>query len=251
MPTFNIEIPQAVEASHLRVSNTGHGWGQNNTGNAAEFYNATHYLDINGTQTFSQHLWNQCNPNPDGCTGQRGTWSYSRAGWCPGAIAHPDTYDMSAYIGNTIDVDYRFHPSYQDYCHPNNPNCITGQTCPDCNDGSNPIYYVDTHLINRSNNPMIYGNILGIKPVDNTQIYDVSIYPNPSKGVFQIKTQFPDSNTSVTVNTVDGKTVKTYYFKSNAQLNNYNFDITSLSAGIYFLNIQNSYGSGVKRIILE
>lgn len=251
VPTFNIDIPQQVEASHLRVSNTGHGWGQNNSQNAAEFFNATHYLDINGEETFTQHLWNRCNPNPDSCTGQQGTWQYPRAGWCPGAISPPDVYDMTSYIGSTFNIDYRFHPAYQDFCHPNNPDCVSGQTCPDCNDGSNPIYYVDTHLINQSNNPMIYGNILGVNSIDNTQVYNISVYPNPANGIFQIKTQYPDSNTRLTINTVDGKIVKSYYFKSSSELNNYSFDVTSLSAGIYYLNIENSYGTGVKRIILE
>ncbi len=251
VPTVAVEIPQQVAASHLRVSNTGHGWGQNNSQNAAEFFNATHYLDINGSQTFTQHLWRQCNPNPDGCTGQMGTWQYPRAGWCPGAISPPDIYDMAPYIGTTFDLDYRFHPGYQDYCHPNNPNCVSGQTCPDCNDGLNPIYYVDTHIINFSNNPMVYGNILGTNAIDNTQVYNLSVYPNPSKGVFQIKTQYPDGLTRVTVNSVDGQSVKTYYFHSAAEMNNYSFDLSSLSSGLYFLNVENSHGTGVKRIILE
>lgn len=251
VPSFNIEIPQQVQESHLRVSTTGHNWGGNNTGNAAEFFNATHYLDIDGTQAFSQHLWNLCNPNPDGCTGQMGTWQYNRAGWCPGAISPPDTYDLTSNIGTNFTLDYRFHPTYKDYCHPNNPDCVSGQTCADCNDGSNPIYYVDTHLINQSNNPMVYGNILGIKQLDNSQVFNIAVYPNPAKGFFNIQTQYPDSKTRLTINTIDGRTVKTYFFSSSMELNNHSFDVSSLSAGIYFLNIENAYGTGVKRIILE
>ncbi|WP_310993803.1 T9SS type A sorting domain-containing protein [Aequorivita marina] len=249
--TFNVEIPEGVQASHLRVSNTGHNWGSLNSGNAAEFYNATHYIDVNGTEAFTQNLWNQCNPNPDNCTGQQGTWQYNRAGWCPGAIAPPSIYDLTAYTGSTIDLDYRFHPSYRDYCHPNNPDCVTGQTCADCNDGSNPVYYVDTHIINMSNNPMVYGNTLGIEHIDNTQVYDLSVYPNPSKGVFQIKTTFPDATSRMTINTVEGKSVKSYYFESASELNDYSFDVSNLQNGVYFINIENSYGTGVKRIILE
>lgn len=249
--TFSVTIPEQVEASHLRVSNTGHGWGSNNTANAAEFFNATHYFDINGTQTFTQHLWNQCNPNPDNCTGQQGTWAYNRAGWCPGAISPPDIYDFTQYAGTTFDLDYRFHPSYQDNCHPNNPNCVSGQTCPDCNDGYNPIYYIDTQIINQSNNPMVYGNILGVPSIDNTRVYDISVFPNPSNGVFQLKTQYPESVSRLTINTIDGKSVKAYYFKTVAELNNYTFDVSSLAKGVYFINLENSYGTGVKRIILE
>ncbi len=251
VPTFQVEIPQQVRASHLRVSTTGHNWGSNNTGNAAEFFNATHYLDIDGSQTFTQHLWNICNPNPDGCTGQLGTWYYNRAGWCPGSIAPPSIYDLTPYTGTTFNLDYRFHPTYQDYCHPNNPNCVSGQTCPDCNDGSNPIYYVDTHIVNFSNHPMVYGNTLGTPPIDNTRVYDITVFPNPSTGTFKISTKYPDGLTLITINSIDGQSVKSYYFNSSTELNDYSFDVSNLSSGIYFINIENSYGTGVKRIILE
>lgn len=251
VPTFQAEIPAQVLASHLRVSNTGHGWGENNTANAAEFFRATHYFDINGEQTFTQILWNQCNPNPDGCTGQRGTWQYSRAGWCPGAISPPDIYDLSPYIGTSFNLDYRFHPAYRDYCHASNPNCISGTTCPDCNDGYNPVYYVDTHIINFSNNPIVYGNTLNVKSVDNTEIYKMSLYPNPSKGSFNIKTAFPDGTTRMSIYTVDGQAVKNYYFNTSQELNNYTFDVSDLSSGVYYVSIQNSQGTGAKKLVIE
>lgn len=251
VPSFNIEIPAGVESSHLSISNTGHGWGPNNTSNAAEFFNATHYIDIDGEQTFTKNLWNVCNPNPDSCTGQRGTWQHNRAGWCPGAISPPDIFNLSPYIGSTIELDYRFHPSYKDYCHPNNPDCVTGQTCQDCNDGANPIYYVDTHIINQSNTLMIYGNTLGKKVRDNTKIYEVQVFPNPSNGIFKIHSHFPDATSHLSINTVDGRGVKTYFFKTASELNNYDFDLSSLSSGIYFISIQNEYGTGVKKIVIE
>lgn len=251
VPTANVEIPQQVLESRLRVSNTGHGWGENNSRNAAEFFNAIHYFDIDGEQTFTQNLWNQCNPNPDGCTGQRGTWQYNRAGWCPGIIAPPSVYDLSSKIGSTFDLDYRFHPSYTDLCHPNNPDCVSGQTCSDCNDGYNPVYYVDAHVINFSNNPIVYGSTLGVPHVDNVEVFDIVVYPNPSKGLFNIKTSYPESTTRMTINSVDGQSVKAYYFNSSSELNNFSFDVSDLSSGVYFINLENSYGTGVKTIILE
>ena len=75
--TYNTGIQQ----SKLVVSNTGHGWGQNNSQNAAEFFNATNFIDLDATETFTQNLWNDCDPNPDNCTNQQGTWYHSRAGW--------------------------------------------------------------------------------------------------------------------------------------------------------------------------
>lgn len=249
--TFNAAIPANISSSELRISNTGHAWGSNNTGNAAEFFNAYHYIDIDGTETFTQHLFNSCNPNPDGCTGQLGSWTFNRAGWCPGAISPPHIYDLTPYLGMNIDIDYRFDPTYQDFCHPNDPDCVSGVTCNDCNDGYNPVYFVDTHIINKSDSPIIYGDILGISSIDNTEIYDISVYPNPSKGIFNIQTKFPESTSRLTLQTIDGQQIKTYYFGSSSELSSYNFDLSDISRGIYFINIENVYGTGVKRIILE
>ncbi|NQX98895.1 MAG: hypothetical protein HRT73_13605, partial [Flavobacteriales bacterium] len=85
--TVSIVHPTNTQKATFRLTTTGHGWGANNTGNAAEFYNATHNFHVNGSSTYTQNLWNTCKPNPDNCTGQLGTWQYNRAGWCPGAIA--------------------------------------------------------------------------------------------------------------------------------------------------------------------
>lgn len=249
--SFNATILDEVIESHLRLSNTGHAWGQNNTGNAAEFFHATHYIDVDGSETFIQDLWNTCNPNPDGCTGQQGTWYFNRAGWCPGAISPPNIYDLTPYIGSSIDLDYRFHPTYQDFCHPNNPDCISGSTCPDCNDGYNPVYFVDGHIINKSHNPIVYGNFLSANFIDNEAVYDLIVYPNPTKGVFSVYVNQNIGTSMVTVNTVEGKQVKSYYFYSANELNSYIFDLSSLSKGMYFINFQSPSGTGVKRIILE
>lgn len=249
--TFNVTIPEGVLSSHLSISTTGHGWGQNNTANAAEFFNGFQFLDIDGEETFTYHLWNICNPNPDGCTGQQGSWTFPRAGWCPGAIAPVEAYDLDPYIGTSFDLDYRFHPSYVDQCHPNNPDCVSGTTCPDCNDGFNPIYFVDTHVINRSNQPLIYSDILGVEAIDNVLNYDVRVYPNPSDGMVMIQSNYPESVSRLTIHTIDGSSVKAYYFDSMAELNNYSFDLSNLSAGVYFINLQNAHGTGTKKLILE
>ena len=251
VPTFSANIPAGVQSSHLRLSNTGHGWGNNNTGNAAEFFIATHYIDVDGSETFSQTLWDLCNPNPDGCTGQQGTWQFNRAGWCPGAIAPPDTFDLEPYIGSSLDLDYRFHPAYVDNCHPNNASCVSGVTCPDCNDGFNPIYFVDGQIINRSINPIAYGDVLGVDGVDNVAVYDVTVYPNPSNGIFRISTQYPESKSRLTINSIDGRVAKAFYFGTVSELNNHTFDLSHLAAGTYFINLENAHGTGTKKIILK
>jgi len=248
--TISYEFPSNVQESKLIVSNTGHGWGENNTNNAAEFYNATNFIDVNGSTTFTQNLWNICNPNPDNCTGQLGTWTFARAGWCPGAIAQPSKWSLNSYISSNIDLHYRFDPTYTDFCHPNNSGCISGSTCPDCNDTFNPSYEVDGHIVNFSNSPLVY-NSMSTSVVDNTINYKFSTYPNPTQNSFNIHLEGNLKDIMVLVYTVEGKGVKTYYFTSNEQLNNYQFDVSNLKKGVYFINVQNKLGSGFQKLIIE
>jgi hypothetical protein len=249
--TYTAEILNTVDESYLRLSNTGHGWGENNTSNAAEFFNAFHYIDINTEEVYTQHLFKSCYPNPDNCTGQQGSWTYNRAGWCPGAISPPDIFDLSAYIGSSIDLDYRFHPSYVDNCHPNNADCVSGTTCPDCNAGYNPHYNVDGQIISKSHTPLYYDNTLGVNSINNEEIYDISVYPNPSNGLFSLFTNHLDGRTRVSIYTIEGAQVKVYYFDTNEELLNYKFDLSKLASGMYFINLENKKGTGTKKIILE
>jgi len=249
--TYQTNINAGVQSSHLRLSSTGHGWGVNNSNNAAEFFNATHYINVNGNQTFTQHLWTNCSPNPDNCTGQHGTWYYNRAGWCPGTIPHPNNFDLSAFIGSHIDLDYRFHPSYMDNCHPNNPNCVSGTTCPNCNAGYNPFYIVDAQIINQSNQPIVYGAPLGIDFTDNIKIYNLKLFPNPSDGQFYIQSDNFIGMTRLSINSIEGKLIKTYFFKSSDDLNNYRFNLRKIPKGIYFINIENAAGTGSKKLIIR
>lgn len=248
--SISYEFPVNVEDSKLRISNTGHGWGSNNTNNAAEFYNATNFVFVNGTNTFTQNLWNDCNPNPDNCTGQQGTWQYSRAGWCPGTIAPPSEWSLASYISSGIELHYQLDPTYTDFCHPNNPNCITGTTCPDCNDTYNPSYEVDGHVINYSNSPLLYaGKPTGI--VDHTLNYGIETYPNPVQDQFRITAQENVGAVKVLIYSLQGVGVKTYYFETADQLNNYQFDVSNLANGTYFISVENRKGSGVSTLIIS
>ncbi len=250
--TVSYEFNGDIQKSVLSLSNTGHGWGQNNSQNAAEFYRAEHYIDIDGQETFVQDLWDQCNPNPDNCTGQLGTWQHNRAGWCPGAIAHPDKFDITSFIGNgNFDIHYRFDPTYTDLCHANNPNCVSGVTCSDCNDGYNPVYYVDAHVINYSNTPLTYDLNTPNEYIDNTLVYDLQILPNPTSGVFNLTV--PEINEQIRLNVlaVDGKELKTYYFSNSEKLNQYKFDLTDLESGIYFINMESDAGQGTARLVIQ
>ena len=154
--TYNYTYASNTEASVLKLVSSGHGWGDLNTGNAAEFHEDTHHIWVNGEQTFEQHNWQVCNPNPDGCQPQNGTWYHNRAGWCPGSIAPWFDYNLTPYVGQgSIELDYVFDEDYVDYCHPNHPDCVTGVTCSDCDAGFNPHLIVACNLVSFSNVPFL------------------------------------------------------------------------------------------------
>lgn len=249
--TVEYNYPTGVLSSHLRLSTTGHGWGDNNSQNAAEFYEATNFIDVDSSPYYTQELWNTCNPNPDNCTNQLGTWQFNRAGWCPGAIAVPNVIDLTSEIAKeTIGLDYRFDPTYEDLCHPDNPNCVSGVTCPDCNDSFKAVYHVDGQIINFSNDPVL---VTGIdKPFfDQTKNYALEAFPNPASESFQVHTSDLEGKSRVYILDAVGRVQKTYYFSSTSELNSYTFNMQGLAKGMYFIQVQNNEGSGNLKLILE
>ena len=250
--TQNITIPENTLAATIKLVSTGHGWDQNfNTGNAAEFHEDTHHIWVDGAQTFSQHNWLDCNPNPDGCSPQAGTWQYDRAGWCPGAIAPWFTYDMTPHIANNaVELKYIFDEDYVDLCHPNHPNCVTGVTCANCNQGFNPHLIVSSVIVFKGNTPYntdtTYTNITkenNLEPV-------VYVYPNPTAGKFVV--ELPEkSATLAQVNIYNsiGGNIKPQNFSQTKQL--FYFDISNQAKGIYLIEILTENSKQVKKIVFE
>lgn len=246
--TVSISYPINTQKATFRLTTTGHGWGSNNTGNAAEFYNATHNFYVNGVSSYSQHLWNICNPNPDNCTGQAGTWQYNRAGWCPGTIAPPNSYNFTSQISNApFNMAYVFQQSYQDFCHPNNPSCVSGVTCNDCNDGYNPFYRVGAYMISFSNSPIS----VGIQTLKEEKSFEIMAYPNPTNGLFKMNINDNVGEVVVTIHDISGATAKTYYFDGKTNLDAFQFDISALSKGTYFIKVKTVHQSSVQKIILN
>lgn len=230
VPNWNYTYPSSAVASKLKLVSTGHGWGTLNTGNAAEFYDATHNIWVNGANTFSQHNWTTCQPNPDACSPQNGTWTYPRAGWCPGSIARYFDYDMTPFVTNpNIDLQYKFLSSYVDQCHPNNPNCVTGTTCSDCNDGFNPTLDVNCNLITFFDNAAA----LSVNEIDKSSFI---IYPNPSNGIFNMSmVDKAGKDYSVSVYDIVGNAVKQFSWNGNKTI----IDLSTQPKGVYIVNVKN------------
>lgn len=229
---FSFEFADDAQAATLKLVSTGHGWGNLNTSNAAEFYEATHNLWVNGVETFEQHNWQTCNPNPDGCQPQNGTWYHNRAGWCPGSIAPWFDYNLTPYIsGGSMDIDYVFFEDYVDYCHPNHPDCVTGVTCDDCNDGFNPHLVVASNIIVFTNEPIT----TGIEEKELNTNTMISLSPNPGNGFFTVSVISRTEN-------VDG-TLRVYGSNGNlinehplSRIKN-DFNYTNFPAGVYILEV--------------
>ncbi|HEY0978134.1 MAG TPA: peptide-N-glycosidase F-related protein [Flavobacteriales bacterium] len=247
-PVSTVTVGPGVNAENvgLRLVTTGHGWGNNNTGNAAEFYHAVHHVLVNG-ESFTQDLWRDCNPNPDGCSPQNGTWQYDRAGWCPGAIALPYEYDLTPLLAQApFECTYEFQTTYVDQCHPNNPACVSGTTCPDCNDGYNPYYPVSCYLVSRGNNPVS----LGIEPTREIAPR-LTVAPNPTEGRFTLQLDRDMGRCVVTVHDVSGTTLRTWFFSDEAAMRAHPFDIGKLSAGTYFIKVMGQRTQAVGKVTVQ
>ena len=239
VPVVNYQFSNKVIKATLKMTTTGHNWSSNtapnysvNTGNAAEFYEATHNIVINGQQKYTQHLWQTCTPNPSGCQPQNGTWYYNRAGWCPGSIGMVWNWDLSEYVASgSAELFYQFDPTYIDMCHPNYPNCKDGQNgCPNCDAPDNPILNVAAKVICFSNNS---GMFEGIKPITLPACsFNVEIYPNPANNVVKFTSDYTQSMTSVIIINMEGNAVRKFAFKGEREIN-----ISDLPAGIYIVKI--------------
>lgn len=233
-------------ASTLKLVSTGHGWGDNNTGNAAEFHEDTHHIWVNGEETFEQNNWKVCNPNPDGCQPQNGTWFHNRAGWCPGAIAEWFDYDMTEFISDgTVTLGYVFDEDYEDQCHANNPNCVDGVTCPDCSDGFNPHLIVACNLVTFFDGPFMTTDT-----DEEVLVADLfTVYPNPSKGLFNLSLKETVRELDIRILNGQGQLLKT--MNRDTPDMNQTIDLQHLPKGIYVLEVRTDKGVGVQRVVVE
>jgi len=255
-PCENIEVlfdaSNVIDAARIKMVSTGHGWGANNTGNAAEFHHDIHNVIVNNDLIFEQDNWLDCNPNPDGCQPQNGTWYHDRAGWCPGAIAPWFDFDITSFDSTEpLLLDYRFDEDYVDFCHPNHPDCVSGTTCANCDDGFNPHLIVASHIISYANSPILPNTItLNTEDysTDFNKDFNFTVFPNPTKGKFLLDT-FNQLQNKISIFDMNGQLIKeitSVKFEQSTLV-----DISYVEAGVYFVKVSNLNGTAVKKIIKE
>ena len=238
IPTRTVNFDPCVEKAKLQITTSGHNWsdtqnGAYNTGNAAEFYHAIHNININGATTYTQDLWEACSPNPAGCQPQNGTWTYARAGWCPGSMSMVWNYSLDDYLVNgTADLLYEFDPTYVDQCHPNYPDCVSGQnSCPNCQNSSNPILRVSGKLVTYSHFTDILTDVPELPDVDE-EPFNVTITPNPARGQMTITTDYDKGSASVLIINSQGVKVRGFSVKGSSTI-----DVSDLPSGLYIVHI--------------
>ena len=254
VPQVELQFNNQVQKAELKMTTTGHNWSSNtspnysvNSQNAAEFYEGTHYININGNQEFSQHLWpksGSCYPNPAGCNGQYGTYTYPRAGWCPGSIAMVWNWDLTRFTGSPFTLDYIFDPNYIDYCHPNYPDCVDGQNgCPNCDAPDNPILNVAGKIITYSNSPQVYD---GIDSKPNDIYFGLSVKPNPSKGIIVLSSSKQEQMSIAIYKITTGQIVENFMWSGEKK----SLDLSYLPKGTYIIKATNNNGIEMKKIII-
>ena len=87
--------------------------------------------------------------------------------------------------------------------------------------------------------------------VDNLNQYDLQVSPNPTIDMFSVEIPDIQEELSLRLFTVDGSQVQAYRFASSQELNQFQFNISDLKPGTYFLNLDCKSGSGAQKVIIH
>jgi hypothetical protein len=88
----------------------------------------------------------------------------------------------------------------------------------------------------------------GTLSTSDFELDNVVIYPNPSNNIFNIKLNQQNDKFNYVVSDLSGKVILK---RDNISESQHKLDMTSYSAGIYFLNINTQNGSVTKKLILK
>ena len=132
-----------------------------------------------------------------------------------------------------------------DYCHPNHPDCVTGVTCSDCNATWNPEIHVAGGLVTFSND-LIITSIKDKKPVFDLLI---SVDPNPSNGIFNIRTS--DNNSKDIVYGQIYSTSGTLLNRFTMDSGQSTLDLSDYPKGIYIMKVYAGKYLTTKKLVIQ
>ena len=114
--TFSKSVPSGTQSAEMKFNITGHG-GDDNA--CAEFCPNTYTVSLNGSQLVQKNFF-RTNCDNNELYAQTGTWVYSRANWCPGALVNTISHTLTG-VGSA--ANYTLGLSFPAYTSTtNNPN---------------------------------------------------------------------------------------------------------------------------------
>jgi hypothetical protein len=142
-------------------------------------------------------------------------------------------YSLDNYLANGhANLLYEFDPTYVDQCHPNYPDCVSGQnSCPDCQNTSNPLLRVSGKLVTYSHNYDLILDVPVIPDVDKDP-FTVTLTPNPVRDRLTIKTDYKKGRVGVHIVDANGVIVRNFNMIDSATI-----DMSDLPAGVYVVQV--------------
>jgi uncharacterized membrane protein len=104
--------------------------------------------------------------------------------------------------------------------------------------------------INNKRPNIVFGNCSSITNININapSLNSISIYPNPSNGLFTISNTINTDKLEVTIINTLGQTVMIETAKNTNQLS---FDLSKMSKGIYYAKVTTNEGTQLFKLILE
>lgn len=149
---------------------------------------------------------------------------------------------MTSFVGSSnVNLVYEFDPDYKDLCHPSNPDCVTGVTCPNCEDTFNPLMNVATHMISYSNSISVSVPIINLT--------GLRVMPNPANDFFTLESYQPGQYQGSTVELINlsGKVVSSFGWNGKPT----QVDVASFSSGLYLIKVTGKYGVEVVKLVIQ
>jgi len=181
------------------------------------------------------------------------SWFYKSVGnWIDGYDVYITTDGMEPYE----DIDPGFSPEpifhkEEEYPITNASDTIWNQFSASLNDWAGERVYFTFHH-NSTDKEMILLDNFAIIETDNmiineTELNNISIFPNPSNGIFTVKVS-EAATYSVEVLNVLGETVELRTIDGSI---NEIFDMTNFEAGLYFVKVSNGASVSTQRVIIK
>lgn len=97
------------------------------------------------------------------------------------------------------------------------------------------------------------GPIVSMNPVIKTNNLELNIMPNPSSDIFHLEIENKtEESLDIKIYNSLGQTIVSKYIPENAGITNFlTFDLSSYSKGVYYIRLQSSFETVLRKVILQ